>query len=208
MADDKPHPPDETSGVTRRGLIKGIASAVTAASTGATALLVETRHELQAASLSGPMAVSVTVNGAVKTGSFEPRTTLAEALRDSWGLTGTKVGCDRGACGACTVLLDGLAVNSCLTLVHDADGRKVTTIEGLGTPESLAPDPEGLRRRPTRSSAASARRAWSSRAPASSRRTRSPSPHDVKEAVARQSLPLRDVHRRLRRLRGGRERRG
>jgi len=139
MADDKAHPPDGTSGVTRRGLIKGIASAVTAASTGATALLVETRHELQAANLSGPMAVSVTVNGALKAGSFEPRTTLAEALRDSWGLTGTKVGCDRGACGACTVLLDGLAVNSCLTLVHDADRKKVTTIEGLGTPEAMAP---------------------------------------------------------------------
>jgi len=139
MADDKAHPPDGTTGVTRRGLIKGIASAVTAASTGATALLVETRHELQAATLSGPMAVSVTVNGDVKTGSFEPRTTLAEALRDSWGLMGTKVGCDRGACGACTVLLDGLAVNSCLTLVHDADGRKVTTVEGLGSPEAMAP---------------------------------------------------------------------
>lgn len=139
MADDKAHPPDGASGFTRRGLIKGIASAVTAASTGATALLVETRHELQAANLSGPTAVSVTVNGAVKAGSFEPRTTLAEALRDSWGLTGTKVGCDRGACGSCTVLLDGIPVNSCLTLVHDADRKKVTTIEGLGTPESLAP---------------------------------------------------------------------
>jgi aerobic-type carbon monoxide dehydrogenase small subunit (CoxS/CutS family) len=70
---------------------------------------------------------------------FEPRVTLAEALRETWGLTGTKIGCDRGACGSCTVLLDGVAVNSCLTLVHDADGKKVTTIEGLGSPESLSP---------------------------------------------------------------------
>ena len=140
MADRKsPNPPDGTSGVTRRGLIKGIASAVTAASAGATALLVETRRELEAANVSGLMAVSLTLNGSARTGAFEPRTTLAEALRDTWGLTGTKVGCDRGACGACTVLLDGLPVNSCLTLVHDADGKKVTTIEGLGTPESLAP---------------------------------------------------------------------
>src|SRR5664280_2341680 len=76
---------------------------------------------------------------AARTGSFEPRTTLAEALRDTWGLTGTKVGCDRGACGACTVLLDGVPVNSCLTLVHDADHRKVTTVEGLGSPEAMAP---------------------------------------------------------------------
>jgi xanthine dehydrogenase YagT iron-sulfur-binding subunit len=138
-----PEPPDETKdetkGVTRRGLIKGIASVVGAASAGATTLLVEARHELRAANGASPLPVNVIVNGAARTGSFEPRTTLAEALRDSWGLTGTKVGCDRGACGACTVLLDGLAVNSCLTLVHDADGRKVTTIEGLGSPEAMAP---------------------------------------------------------------------
>jgi xanthine dehydrogenase YagT iron-sulfur-binding subunit len=130
---------DGTKGVTRRGLIKGIASVVGAASAGATTLLIEARHELQAANGPGPIPVSVTVNGTARTGSFEPRTTLAEALRDTWGLTGTKVGCDRGACGACTVLLDGLVVNSCLTLVHDADGRKVTTIEGLGSPEAMAP---------------------------------------------------------------------
>jgi xanthine dehydrogenase YagT iron-sulfur-binding subunit len=140
MADQKsPNPPEEKGGVTRRGLLKGIASAVTAASAGATALLVETRHEVEAAGLSGQMAVSLTLNGAAKTGAFEPRTTLAEALRDTWGLTGTKVGCDRGACGACTVLLDGLPVNACLTLVHDAERKHVTTIEGLGTPESLSP---------------------------------------------------------------------
>jgi xanthine dehydrogenase YagT iron-sulfur-binding subunit len=138
-----PQPPDETKdetmGVTRRGLIKGIASAVGVASAGATTLLVEARHELQAANGASLLPVNVTVNGAARTGLFEPRTTLAEALRDTWGLTGTKVGCDRGACGSCTVLLDGLAVNSCLTLVHDADGRKVTTIEGLGTPEAMSP---------------------------------------------------------------------
>ena len=138
-----PKRPDEanegTAGVTRRGLIKGIASAVGVASAGATALLVKTRHELEAAGGPGALPVSVTVNGTVRTGSFEARTTLAEALRDSWSLTGTKIGCDRGACGACTVLLDGLPVNSCLTLVHDADGRKVTTIEGLGSPEAMSP---------------------------------------------------------------------
>lgn len=130
---------DETKGVTRRGLIKGIASAVGAASASATTLLVEARHELRAANGPGPIPVSVTVNGTARNGSFEARTTLAEALRDTWGLVGTKLGCDRGACGACTVLLDGLAVNSCLTLVHDADGRRVTTIEGLGSPEAMAP---------------------------------------------------------------------
>jgi aerobic-type carbon monoxide dehydrogenase small subunit (CoxS/CutS family) len=139
MANGKPpDPPNGTNGVTRRGLIKGIASAVTAASAGATTLLVETRRELEA-SPAGELPVSLTLNGAAKTGSFEPRTTLAEALRDTWGLTGTKIGCDRGACGACTVLLDGVPVNSCLTLVHDAERRSVTTIEGIGAPEALAP---------------------------------------------------------------------
>lgn len=132
-------PGEESKGFTRRGLIKGLASVVGAASAGATTLLVEARHELEAANGPGALPVSVTVNGAARTGSFEPRTTLAEALRDSWGLTGTKIGCDRGACGACTVLLDGVPVNSCLTLVHDADRRKVTTIEGLGSPEAMSP---------------------------------------------------------------------
>jgi xanthine dehydrogenase YagT iron-sulfur-binding subunit len=132
-------PPDEANGFTRRGILKGIATAVTAASAGATGLLVEARHELEAANASSPMAVGLILNGAPKAGSFEPRTTLAEALRDTWGLTGTKVGCDRGACGACTVLLDGEPVNACLTLVHDAEKKRVTTIEGLGSPGAMSP---------------------------------------------------------------------
>ena len=120
-------------GVTRRGLLKGIATtAVAGAAAGATALSEERQR-------SGGETVTVNVNGTPRQGVFEPRTTLAEALRETWGLTGTKIGCDRGACGSCTVLLDGLAVNSCLTLVHDADGRNVMTIEGLGTPDALSP---------------------------------------------------------------------
>jgi xanthine dehydrogenase YagT iron-sulfur-binding subunit len=174
---------DETKGVTRRGLIKGIASAVGVASAGATTLLVEARHELQAANGASLLPVNVTLNGIARTGSFEPRTTLAEALRNTWGLTGTKVGCDRGACGSCTVLLDGLAVNSCLTLVHDADGRKVTTIEGLGSPEAMSPiqkafvDADALQCgfcTPGMVVSCSALLAKNAR----------PSPHDVREAVA------------------------
>jgi xanthine dehydrogenase YagT iron-sulfur-binding subunit len=137
MADEK----DRTGaagGFTRRGLIKGLATTAVASATAGAAVLAEERAKADAAAAGG-LPVSITLNGAVKKGVFEPRTTLAEALRDAWGLTGTKVGCDRGACGACTVLLDGLAVNSCLTLVHDADGRKVTTIEGLGSPEAMSP---------------------------------------------------------------------
>ncbi len=137
MADEKDRP-ETAGGFTRRGLIKGLATTAVASAAAGAAVLAEERAKPDAAAGSG-LPVSITLNGAVKKGVFEPRTTLAEALRDAWGLTGTKVGCDRGACGSCTVLLDGLAVNSCLTLVHDADGRKVTTIEGLGSPEAMSP---------------------------------------------------------------------
>jgi xanthine dehydrogenase YagT iron-sulfur-binding subunit len=137
MTDEKDRP-NGAGGFTRRGLIKGLATTAVASATAGAAILAEERAKADAAAAGG-LPVSITLNGAVKKGVFEPRTTLAEALRDAWGLTGTKVGCDRGACGACTVLLDGVAVNSCLTLVHDADGRKVTTIEGLGSPEAMSP---------------------------------------------------------------------
>jgi len=137
MADHKDRP-EAAGGFTRRGLIKGLATTAVASATAGAAVLAEERTKSDAAAAGG-LPVSVTLNGALKKGVFEPRTTLAEALRDAWGLTGTKVGCDRGACGSCTVLLDGLAVNSCLMLVHDADGRKVTTIEGLGSPEAMSP---------------------------------------------------------------------
>ena len=65
--------------------------------------------------------------------------TLLDALRERLGLTGTKKGCDHGQCGACTVLVDGRRINSCLTLAVMHDGREITTIEGLGTPEALHP---------------------------------------------------------------------
>jgi len=136
MDDGKPR--DGSKGFTRRGLIQGLAgSAVAAAAAGGTALAEAVETEKKSGS--GLLPVTITINGTVRTARFEARVTLAEAVRDTWGLTGTKVGCDRGACGACTVLLDGVPVNSCLMLVHDADGHKVTTIEGLGSPEALSP---------------------------------------------------------------------
>jgi len=136
MSNERDHSND-AGGFTRRGLLKGLATTAVATATSGAAALAEERTRAEGEK--GLIPVTLTLNGERKTGSFEARTTLAEALRDAWGLTGTKVGCDRGACGACTVLLDGLAVNSCLTLVHDADGRKVTTVEGLGSPEAMAP---------------------------------------------------------------------
>jgi aerobic-type carbon monoxide dehydrogenase small subunit (CoxS/CutS family) len=75
--------------------------------------------------------LELTVNGAAHTVEAPVGTSLAEVLRDELGLTGTKVACNEGHCGACTVQLDGVPVLSCLTLVHTVDGREVTTIEGL-----------------------------------------------------------------------------
>lgn len=69
----------------------------------------------------------------------EPRTSLADALRHGLGATGTHVGCEHGVCGACTVLLDGVSVRSCLTLAVQADGARVATVESLGTTGALGP---------------------------------------------------------------------
>jgi xanthine dehydrogenase YagT iron-sulfur-binding subunit len=79
--------------------------------------------------------VSFNVNGQARTLDLDTRTTLLDALREHLHLTGTKKGCDHGQCGACTVILDGRRINSCLTLAVMHEGDDITTIEGLGTPE-------------------------------------------------------------------------
>ena len=79
------------------------------------------------------LPVTITVNGRALTREIEPRLLLVHFLRDAAGLTGTKVGCDTSQCGACTVLLDGVAVKSCTCLAAQADGSEITTIEGLAT---------------------------------------------------------------------------
>ena len=84
-------------------------------------------------------AVTLNVNGLSHTILAEPRTLLVHALRDDLNLTGTHVGCDTSQCGACTVLIDGRAVKSCTVLAVQAEGREVTTIEGIGTVEHLHP---------------------------------------------------------------------
>jgi aerobic carbon-monoxide dehydrogenase small subunit len=83
--------------------------------------------------------IRLTVNDRVHEIAVEPSTTLVDLLRYDLGLTGTKKGCDLGDCGACTVLMDGKAVNSCLVLAVQANGRTVQTIEGLETAEGLHP---------------------------------------------------------------------
>ena len=83
--------------------------------------------------------VTLTINGKEKTLSVAPETTLLSMLRDSLELTGAKLGCDVGDCGACTVLVDGKSVNSCLMLAAQADGTDIITIEGLGDYDHLHP---------------------------------------------------------------------
>jgi xanthine dehydrogenase YagT iron-sulfur-binding subunit len=83
--------------------------------------------------------ISFVVNGAGRTLELDTRTTLLDALREHLHLTGTKKGCDHGQCGACTVIVNGQRINSCLTLAVMHRGDSITTIEGLGTPEHLHP---------------------------------------------------------------------
>jgi aerobic carbon-monoxide dehydrogenase small subunit len=83
--------------------------------------------------------VAMTVNGSTCTASVEPRTTLADFLREECRLTGTHLGCEHGVCGACTVLVDGEAVRSCLMFAVQAEGADVTTIEGLTPADGLSP---------------------------------------------------------------------
>jgi xanthine dehydrogenase YagT iron-sulfur-binding subunit len=85
------------------------------------------------------MPVEFTVNGRTATLQLDPRTSLLDALREHLHLTGTKKGCDHGQCGACTVMVNGRRINSCLTLAVMHEGDQITTIEGLGTPENLHP---------------------------------------------------------------------
>jgi carbon-monoxide dehydrogenase small subunit len=89
--------------------------------------------------------ITVTVNGTEYERSVEPRLLLSDFLRHELGLTGTHVGCEHGVCGACTVLFDGLPVRSCLMFAVQAHGHQVTTVEGLGTPDSLHPIQEAFR---------------------------------------------------------------
>lgn len=121
----------EEGGVSRREML--LASAVTVA---ATSTAPPAEAQAPPASL---MPVRFEVNGTPRDLTLDPRTTLLDALREHLHLTGTKKGCDHGQCGACTVILDGRRINSCLTLAVMHEGAEVTTIEGLGSPDRLHP---------------------------------------------------------------------
>jgi xanthine dehydrogenase YagT iron-sulfur-binding subunit len=85
------------------------------------------------------VVITFTVNGHAQRLQLDPRTSLLDALREEVKLTGTKKGCDQGQCGACTVLVNGRRINSCLTLAVMHEGDEITTIEGLGSPAALHP---------------------------------------------------------------------
>jgi xanthine dehydrogenase YagT iron-sulfur-binding subunit len=123
---------------TRRDLL--MASAASAVVT-STATATHARAQDQAAVPREPVLakVTLTVNGTSRELELDTRTTLLDALREHLHLTGTKKGCDHGQCGACTVIVDGRRINSCLTLAVMHQGDHVTTIEGLGTPDNLHP---------------------------------------------------------------------
>jgi aerobic carbon-monoxide dehydrogenase small subunit len=89
--------------------------------------------------------ITVTVNGQPRTAEVEPRLLLVHFLRGQLGLTGTHIGCDTTSCGACTVLLDGLPIKSCTYFAVQADGREVTTVEGLASNGQLHPIQQGFR---------------------------------------------------------------
>ena len=94
--------------------------------------------------VSGPTNMALTINGQTRNLRLEPRVTLLDALREYLDLTGSKKGCDHGQCGACTVLVDGQRVNSCLTLAVMAQGKQITTIEGLAKGDDLHPMQEAF----------------------------------------------------------------
>jgi xanthine dehydrogenase YagT iron-sulfur-binding subunit len=124
----------------RRGFLKGAGVAAAGAAIGETALEAMAAEKQSPQVLGpGPTSITLKVNGQDKKVEVEPRTTLAEALRVRIDLTGTKVVCDRGACSACTVHIDGVPHLSCMTLALDARGREIKTIEGLAKGDQLHP---------------------------------------------------------------------
>ena len=143
-----------------------------------------------ARSMHETVEIELTVNDKPRNLRIEPRETLAEVLRERLSLTGTKVSCDAQVCGACTVLVDGLAISACTYLAVDADGTG--RADGRGPRARTGSSPRSSRRSSTapRSSAASARRGCSWRRPRCSRRTRTRRRDEVQRGPGRQPVPL------------------
>jgi xanthine dehydrogenase YagT iron-sulfur-binding subunit len=129
--------PSQVSGVSRRGFLKGLSvgSVATGLLSDAAPSEAAERGRIQGP---GEIPVTLRINGKNEKLSVEPRVTLLDALRNRLDLTGAKKVCDRGTCGSCTVIVDGHPVYSCSMLAVEAEGRAITTIEGLGTPAKMS----------------------------------------------------------------------
>lgn len=123
--------------ISRRGFLSSVSAGAVVAVSLAEALPEAAAQEIHAAGQ--PVTVALIVNGMTRKALVEPRWTLAYVLREVLGLTGTKIGCEQGECGACTVLIDGKPRYSCMTLAVEVEGRAITTIEGLMDGEKLGP---------------------------------------------------------------------
>ena len=131
---------ESPEGVSRRHFLKGAGAAAAVVTVAKIPSVVDAGHEVSDDPvILGPGSIPITlkVNGVSREIEAPPSTTLLDMLREYHGLTGTKRVCDRGSCGACTVLLDGRIVDSCSMLAIDAVGREITTVEGIGTPQNL-----------------------------------------------------------------------
>ncbi len=138
MSDEDGKLQEPTSGVSRRDFMK-ISSLVVATPMVAGPTVLKVAGEDVAVYGPGKMPITLNVNGKKMKAEVEPRETLLDVLRDGFNLTGAKRVCDRGVCGACTVLLDGKPVYACSILAIDAQAHQVTTIEGLNKAEGLTP---------------------------------------------------------------------
>ena len=129
------------SHLSRRGFLKGTGMTAVGAALldGGLAEIAQARAEESKVLGPGSLSITLNINGQDKKAQIEPRTTLAELLRDELDLTGTKVVCDRGSCSACTVFLDNVPVCSCMTLAIDVGNRKIRTIEGIAQNDHLHP---------------------------------------------------------------------
>ncbi|NUQ01619.1 MAG: (2Fe-2S)-binding protein [Armatimonadetes bacterium] len=129
---------DPAAGISRRGFLKGVGGGLLGGAALNEGLIgAQVAAAAGPEALKGPQAIQLKVNGTTRPVLVEPRTTLLAALRDQLGLTGSKEVCDRGQCGACTVLLDGRTVYSCSLLAIEAAGHEIRTVTGLGGPDKL-----------------------------------------------------------------------
>jgi xanthine dehydrogenase YagT iron-sulfur-binding subunit len=125
--------------ISRRTFVKTAGVLGAGVATGMPHVAAAQRAHQLAAAVPQTTSINLKINGETRALTLDTRTTLLDALREHLGLTGSKKGCDHGQCGACTVILDGRRVNSCLTLALAAEGAEITTIEGLSRGETLHP---------------------------------------------------------------------